>query len=882
MPRLGCIGAASHDGKQGKAVVGSARDTTTPTRRGPGIRAKIVGPLVGVAIVASIGGAQLLTTSQMWMAMIVTFLVWWLVGDIMLRNVVLAPVRAITQVAHRTALGERTARVRSTRTDELGQLSAMFDSMLDELVHREECERDAARLAFQAHREAEAALAEVRCHKFALDQHAIVAVTDPAGRITYANDRLCEISKYAREELIGQDHRILNSGRHAREFWRDMWRTVCRGQVWRAEVCNRAKDGTLHWLDSTIVPFKDSQGRITQYVAIRADITQRKVAEQQLLDERARLAAFVEHAPAAIAMFDQDMRYVAVSRRFLVDYRLEGQGVIGRCQNEVMTNLPERWSEVNRRALAGETLVREEGVWRPEPEGDPRYLRWEARPWRTSEGTVGGIMTFSEDISSLKLAERELIHAARLDKLTGLPNRGLFLDRLQQAMARARRTPDQNYAVMFLDCDRFKIINDSLGHTVGDALLVGVATRLRDQVRDVDSVSADLEGPSSARLGGDEFVVLLDGVRSVADVVAVADRLLHALAQPYQLGPHEVYSTASIGIVIGDPSYACAEDVVRDADTAMYESKRLGRSRYTLFDASMRQRVQRHLRLESELRKAIGTSQLWLTYQPIVSLSTGAFVGVEALMRWRHPVEGQVEPTEFIPIAEESDLILTLGHWALSEACRQFVAWQHQLGSLAPRNVSINVSRRQFALADLPQTVGGVMRETGIDPSHVQLELTEDAFVCDIQATAATMRAMKSLGVQLAIDDFGMGTSSFASLHDFPVDVLKIHRSMMVGIEDSRDVASLIHGLAVMVKNMGIDMVAEGVETPAQLIALQELGCDFGQGFFFAPPLTAAEVLAFATRNLSLTCSTRGAAAYANQWHERLPVFHPLRPADGR
>jgi len=491
------------------------------------------------------------------------------------------------------------------------------------------------------------------------------------------------------------------------------------------------------------------------------------------------------------------------------------------------------------------------------------------------------MQAITQHVARLKQVEDELTRAARLDKLTGLPNRGLFLDRLQHAITRVHRAPDHTYAVMFLDFDRFKIINDSLGHSVGDALLVGIAQRLRDNVRAVDSVCAHTQGHTHARLGGDEFVVLLDDIQTPAEAAAVAERLLEALARPYTLGKHEVYSTASIGIVIGDLSYERAEDVIRDADTAMYESKRLGRCRYTVFDASMRERVQRRQRLESELRRAIGTPQLSLTYQPVVSVSSGEFVAVEALMRWRHPADGFVDASEFIAVAEESDLIVTLGEWALREACRQFVHWQEELGSTAPHKVSINVSRRQFNRPDLPELVDRVLRETGIPPAHVQLELTEDAFVSDIHAAVEAMRAIKQLGVELAIDDFGTGTSSFASLHEFPVDVLKIHRSMLNGIEDSKDVASLIHGLAVMVKNMGIDMVAEGVETPAQLIALQELGCEYAQGFLFARPLTPAEVRAFASRSLSMTCSTRGAAAYAHQWNERLTVFHAMGPAPG-
>ncbi len=681
-------------------------------------------------------------------------------------------------------------------------------------------------MPIQPDQQAEAARAELHGHPSALDQHVIVATTDST------------------------------------------------------EILTDACDCSLCWADSTIVPLQDSEGRATQYVAIHSDITQHKVSEQQqLMDERARLEAFVEHVPVAIAMFDREMRCIAASRRFLSDHQLEGHQVIGRHHSEVWTNLPDPWQEVNRRALAGDPCAREEGMWYPEAGGASRYLSWEARPWRTADGQIGGIMIFTEDISLLKRAEDELARAARLDRLTGLPNRGLFLERLQHAMTRAQRAPDHHYAVMFLDLDRFKIINDSLGHSVGDALLVGVARRLRAQVGDTDSVSVDLSGHTSARLGGDEFVVLLDGLHTPDEAVAVAERLLDALAQPYLLGTHEVYSTVSIGIVMGDLSYRCAEDVVRDADTAMYESKRLGRCRYTLFDASMRERVQRRLRLESELRKAIGAPQLWLAYQPIVSLSTGAFVSVEALLRWSHPTDGPIDPSEFVAIAEESDLIMTLGEWALREACRQLVCWQQELGALAPRKVSINVSRRQFALPDLPHMVEQAIRQSGILPSQIQLELTEDSFVPDTHAAMQMMRAIKSLGVELAIDDFGTGTSSFASLHEFPVDVLKIHRSMLLGIEDSHNVASLIYGLAVTVRNMGIDMVAEGVETPAQVIALQELGCDLAQGFYFAKPLTPDEVQDFATRTLSLTCSTRGATAYANQWNERLAVFHAIDPA---
>ncbi len=414
---------------------------------------------------------------------------------------------------------------------------------------------------------------------------------------------------------------------------------------------------------------------------------------------------------------------------------------------------------------------------------------------------------------------------------------------------------------MFLDFDRFKNINDSLGHDVGDALLQSIAGRLQNQIRSVDSVSRDAIGHTAARLGGDEFVVLLDEVHRHEDAQLVADRLLSALAKPYQLDKYEVHSTASMGIVVGDPSYQRAEDVLRDADTAMYEAKRLGRGRYVVFDASMRERVQRRLYLENDLRKAISEQQLLLTYQPIVSLSTGELVSVEALVRWKHPAEGLISPGEFIPIAEESDLILILDQWVLREGCRQLAEWQAALGAAAPATLSINVSRKRLARPDLVESIRQVVAETGIQPAAIQLEVTEGAFVSDVKAAVQSMKALKALGVKLAIDDFGTGSSSFASLHQFPVDVLKIDRSLLANLEQSKDSACLIQGLAVMVRNLGITMVAKGIEKPGEVTALQALGCDYGQGFFFAKPMSASQLQTFIDHGGNVKLHTQGAVA---------------------
>lgn len=505
-------------------------------------------------------------------------------------------------------------------------------------------------------------------------------------------------------------------------------------------------------------------------------------------------------------------------------------------------------------------------------EGDTRFVDFSLKPVYDDDGHIHLLVPEGRDITDRKRAEEELTRAARLDKLTGLPNRGLLLDRLKQTILRAQRSQDFRYALMFLDFDRFKIINDSLGHEAGDDLLRQIGVRLRGNIRSLDSVSRTALGNTTSRLGGDEFVVLLDELELPSDVLVVAKRLLTAFMQPYRIGSQEVYSTASIGIVMGGAEYERAEDVLRDADTAMYEAKRAGKARYVVFDASMRERLQRRLRLESDLRKAIEANELSLACQPILSLSTGEIRSVELLLRWKHPTEGPIGPGEFVPIAEESDLIHFLGEWALVTGCRQMAQWIETLGPAAPATVSINLSRKQFAMPDLLGRIRRALAETGLDPQRLQLEITEDAFVMDERAAIDTMRAIRGLGVHLAIDDFGAGSSSFASVHRFPVDTIKVDRSLLAGIEDSPDTAALIHALAVLVKNLGICMVAEGVETPAQALALQELGCHHAQGYFFAAPMAVPDFEQFLSRSISIDHAESGAMAFAARWADRLSL----------
>ena len=461
------------------------------------------------------------------------------------------------------------------------------------------------------------------------------------------------------------------------------------------------------------------------------------------------------------------------------------------------------------------------------------------------------------DITDRKRMEEELRTAARTDLLTGLANRAVLMDRLSQASRRADTLPDSRFAVLFFDVDRFKIINDSLGHKAGDALLVEIAGRLRQTLLDIKRTAGHLNDALAARLGGDEFVVVLEGIREASDATAAAEMILAQLARPYRLLNREICSSASMGIVISDMAARRAGDILRDADTAMYEAKSAGRGRHMLFDATMRQRAHDRLALESDLRQAMDRNELFMVYQPIVSLESGELESFEALIRWNHPQRGLVAPSDFIPIAEECGLIVAIGDWVLREACAQQARWQAARAGATPPRISVNLSRVQLMLPDLPERISEILESTGTNPAQLHLEITESAIMRDQQLAIRTLRKLRELGLKLDLDDFGTGYSSLASLHLFPLDVLKIDRSFVANIGRGRDFAALVHAVSQLARNMGIAVVAEGIETPDQLQMLQALDCQFGQGYLFAKPLPADRAINF---SIDLAALTRVAA----------------------
>ncbi|HJQ32931.1 MAG TPA: EAL domain-containing protein, partial [Pyrinomonadaceae bacterium] len=435
-----------------------------------------------------------------------------------------------------------------------------------------------------------------------------------------------------------------------------------------------------------------------------------------------------------------------------------------------------------------------------------------------------------QDITDRKLAEQQLHHDAFHDALTGLPNRALFMDHLKLAIARSRRNTNARYAVLYLDLDRFKIINDSLGHTIGDQLLVGIADRLKKNLRPGDTV---------ARLGGDEFTVLIEDIADDSEAVQVAERVQKELSIPFNLSGREVFTTVSMGIAPSATGYERAEDVLRDADTAMYRAKSLGKARYEIFDKAMHARAINLLQMETDMRRALEREEFILHYQPIVALDNFQLRGFEALVRWQHPERGFISPMDFIPVAEETGMIVQLGEWVMREACRQMNGWQKCFPLDHPLFITVNLSSKQFSQNTLISSFADILQETGVRPQSVKLEITESVVMENIDTATDMLRQLRSLGVQLAIDDFGTGYSSLSYLHRFPIDTLKIDRSFVTRMSENNENVEIVRTIVVLAQNLGMDVVAEGVETNEQLVILQKLGCENGQGYFFSKPVNA-------------------------------------------
>jgi diguanylate cyclase (GGDEF)-like protein/PAS domain S-box-containing protein len=634
-----------------------------------------------------------------------------------------------------------------------------------------------------------------------------LVVVDPATFvIAEANPRASELYGVSRAALLGARIDAL---------WDDTElarAAIERGE--RFEAVQRRPDGSevLLEVSSSAVRY---HGRPAALLVTR-EVTRRVRVIEALRASEQRYRVLFENSPQPMWVEDLEQgRFLAVNDAAVGHYGFTPQRFLQMTAKELFADEP--WSAESR---SGSAAMRRHITSRGEVcdiEISSHEIEFEGRRARLVAAT---------DVTARRKAQARLLQAAFYDPLTGLANRALFKDRLEVAFSRGKGRDGLRYAVLFLDLDRFKLVNDSLGHRAGDELLVQIGRRLESCRRAGDTV---------ARLGGDEFTLLVENVGAEEEAIRVAERVHSAMAKPFLVGGHEVFAAVSIGIALGGPETEQPEHLLRDADTAMYRAKVRG-TRHALFDASMHERVMAALRLENELRRALERGELRVHYQPIVSLESGRIVSVEALVRWEHRERGLVPPAEFVALAEETGLIVPLGRWVLEEACKGVLTLPGDVG------LSVNLSGRQLLQPDLVEQLSTVLKSTGIDPGRLRLELTESMLIGSGATAVEGLERLRALGVQLCIDDFGTGYSSLSYLHQLPIDALKIDRSFIKAMSADDRKIKIVQSILMLGKGLGIEVIAEGVETEEQVATLRRLGCARAQGYLFARPLPLSDV----------------------------------------
>lgn len=664
---------------------------------------------------------------------------------------------------------------------------------------------------------------------YAVGQSAILAITDEKGVIQFANDEFVNISKYTLEELIGSTHSLLNSGYHSKAFMKAMWSTIGKGRIWSGELCNRDKEGELYWVDTVIVPFLNERGKPYQYIAIRWDITEKKQMEQEIKDTSELYRLITENASDYIVVFDKEFDLKYTSPSFQHVFEINHQAIKKSSFLDLVKE-SHRGPFIERsRQVSGDTPFEFLLVTSNQKEV---MMEGRIRPIEDDGIYSGNLILVMQDITERKATEDKILDLAINDQLTTLYNRTTFRRQLFSKIEQAKANHTK-LALVYINIDRFRYVNDSLGHLAGDHILTTIATRLKEVLNETDIVG---------RISGDEFAFSLSTDNEEDQIVETVESIRLFLEQPILIQGEPYELSISSGVSFFPNHTNSAADLVTRAEKALHESKISGGGKLSVYRSGTVTKTLERILLENELRKSVEKDYFELEFQPKVDLIHNRLSGFEALVRWDHPDLGRISPIKFIPLAEEVKVIIPLGEWIFEESIRQLYEWNQQ--GYTAIHMAVNFSTIQLEDVGLIPMIQRVLDKYPVNPSDIQMELTESSFA-KFDDILPVIEEVRALGLQVAIDDFGTGYSTFSYIKELPVDIVKIDRSFILDLDMNKESQAIVEAIITLASTIGLQVVAEGIETEEQGLLLKELGCHEGQGYYYSRPIPSTECVAF-------------------------------------